>query len=131
MFKIKPIVNKLEQENLCALCEIPYLSYAMAYQAELDGELAAICQFELQKNAGYIHHLVTKPGIDDHEMMVIMGRTVMNFIDLCELHTCYASSLSANKLLLCALGFKAQDNGEYLANMEGMFSGCSSKHDHE
>ena len=131
MFKIKPIIDKTAQEHLCALCNIPYLSFAMAYQAELDGELAAICQFELIENGGYIHHLVTKPGVDDHEMMIIMGRTVMNFIDLCELHTCYAASSSASKLLLLALGFKAQENGEYIANMEGMFSGCSSKHEHK
>ena len=129
MFIIKPIIEKSAQEHLCTLCEVPYLPYTMAYQAELEGELAAICQFELQNNSGYIHHLVTKPGISDHEMMIIMGRTVMNFIDLCEKHTCYASEASANKNLLCALGFKLQENGEYIAHMEGMFSGCSSKHE--
>ena len=123
MFVITPIQDKALQAHYCQICKIPYLPHTMAYQAILNDEFAAICQFELKKDYGYIHHLCPLPGVEDFEMMFIMGRSVMNFIDLCEHHVCKANVAAADKILLEAIGFRLIDD-EYVANMHGMFGGC-------
>jgi hypothetical protein len=51
--------------------------------------------------------------VDDFEMMFIMGRSVMNFIDICEHHTCVALPEAADHRLLIAIGFKLQTDGTY------------------
>lgn len=126
MFIIKPIQDKELQKQYCALCGIPYYEQAMAYKAELEGEFGGICQFELKKGCGVIHHLRPAPNVDDFEMMFIMGRSTMNFIDLCELHTCYAPQDAAEHRLLIGIGFKKQEDGSYFVDMHGMFGGCGN-----
>ena len=124
MFVIKPIQDPKEQKDCCQICSIPYLKTAMAYKAELQGKFAGICQFSLSHDHGIIYHLRSAPGIDDFEMMFIMGRSTMNFIDLCEHHTCIATVDCAEHRLLVAIGFKLQKDGTYFADMHGMFGGC-------
>lgn len=126
MFLIKPITDIEKQKYYCDICAIPYLENTMAYKAELDGEFAGICQFELKKAHGIIHHLRSTPGIDDFEMMFIMGRAVMNFIDLCDHHVCIAPNDCAERRLLIAIGFKLQVDGTYSVDMTGMFGGCKN-----
>ena len=128
MFIIKPITDKATQKEYCKLCNIPYIQHAMAYEAQLNESFGGICQFELKKEFGVIHNLCPAPGIDDFEMMFIMGRATMNFIDMCELHTCVASASSADCRLLTAIGFKLQPDGSYAVDMHGMFDGKCGNH---
>lgn len=126
MFIIKPITDKQKQMQCCEICNVEYLEQAMAYEAILNGKFAAVCQFELKKEHGILHHLCPAPGIDDFEMMFIMGRSAMNFIDLCDHHVCIASKSCAEHRLLIAIGFKQQEDETYRVDMTGMFGGCGN-----
>ena len=130
MFVIKPIADKQEQQTCCALCKVPYIEGALAYRADAEGGFAGICQFSLENGHGMIYHLRPLPGVDDYEMMFIMGRTAMNFIDLCELHICHAAKDAGEERLLLGIGFKKQADGTYEADMQGMFGGCGGSGQH-
>lgn len=127
MFEIKPIENKAEQKEKCLLCNALYYEEDMAYGADSDGKFAAMSQFRLLSDRGRINTLKQIPGESDFELMFILGRATMNFIDLCGVHICEASPDSSDTSLLRALGFKEQPNGNYIADMTDMFSGCKNK----
>ena len=133
MFHIRPIESKDEQRELCALCSAIYDEDCLAYGAYIDGKFAGISQFRLG-NAGYIADLRPKNGVDDFEVMFIMGRTTMNFIDLCGIHTCYAAKTAGDRRLLLAIGFReTEGENDLFANMTGMFDGshCAGTHGKE
>ena len=87
-----------------------------------------MAQFDISDECGYIYTLKTKIGYSDFEAMFILGRATMSFIDTCGIHHCRASSDSAEERLLKSIGFKPCGNGEYFADMTGMFNGhCDGK----
>ena len=129
MFKITPI-QSFEEQKLCAdKCGIVAHEGFFGYKMiDLDtSELMGMAQFEIREDGGYIADLVPKRGYDDFEAMFILGRQTMNFIDLCGAHTARAAVGTTDEVLLRAIGFKKQANGEYFCDMDGMFDGkhCS------
>lgn len=130
MFKISPIQDKHQQSRLAASVGIPYLEDAFAYMMVdcESGELLGMSQFEIQSGCGYIRHLAQAPQKDDFEAMFILGRSTMNFIDLCGAHFCRAAADAAPERLMKCIGFSREANGEYAVDMTGMFDGhCSGK----
>ncbi len=128
MFKITPIQDKTRQKEICALCGAQFRPDAFAYQMyDIDsGEIMGMSQFEIGE-VGYIYDLKEAPHRDDFEAMFILGRQTMNFIDLCNIHSCKAANDSAPDRLILSLGFKLID-GEYTCDMTGMFDGNCGKH---
>ena len=125
MFKISPINDKETQKKHAEACGKVYVEGHFAYSM-IDvesGELMAFSQFEIDERGGYISALAPKIGLSDFEAMFILGRSTMNFIDLCGAHTCRAASDAAEERLLRAIGFKSTDSGEYFTDMTGMFDG--------
>ena len=128
MFKITPIQDKDLQKKICLLCGADFRPDAFAYQMyDIDsGEIMGMSQFEIGQ-VGYIYDIKEAHGKDDFEAMFILARQTMNFIDLCENHTCFADDNSAPERLLKAIGFKIQD-GKYFCDMTGMFDGHCGGH---
>lgn len=128
MFKITPIQDKALQEEICTLCGAGYRPEAFAYQMfDIDsGRIMGMSQFEIGES-GYIYDLKEAPECDDFEAMFILARQTMNFIDLCENHTCYASKDAGKERLLRAVGFKEID-GQMYCDMTGMFDGNCGGH---
>lgn len=128
MFKITPIQEKIRQKEICELCGAEFHPDAFAYQMyDIDsGEIMGMSQFEIG-DVGYIYDIKEAPGRDDFEAMFILSRQTMNFIDLCDNHTCYADESSATPRLLTAIGFKKQ-NDRYFCDMTGMFDGHCDGH---
>ena len=128
MFKITPIQDKSRQEEICKMCSAEFRSDAFAYQMfDVDtGEIMGMSQFEIGE-VGYIYDIKEAPNRNDFEAMFILARQTMNFIDLCEVHTCYADNSSAPNDFLTAVGFKEVD-GKFVCNTEGMFSGNCGCH---
>ncbi len=91
------------------------------------GDVMGFSQFEIGTD-GYISDLRPLVGLDDFEAMFILGRTTMNFIDMCGAHKCRAAKDAAEERLIRAIGFKKTD-GEYSCDMTGMFDGshCSGE----
>ena len=130
MFKITPIQNKARQEEICALFGVPYRPMAFAYILfdHDSGDVMGMSQFEILTGEGYIYELKEAPDSSDNEAMFILGRQTMNFIDLCGAHLCRASLDAGDTRLMSAIGFKCKD-GEYFADMTGMFDGkCDGHH---
>ena len=129
MFEIKPIQNKTEQENYCNRCNAVYDADCMAYGAFVEDKFSGICQFHIRNGEGYIKDLTPATGVDDFEVMFIMGRVAMNFIDLCGVHTCKCRRGAGDNRLITAIGFKDTGDADLFADMTGMFDGshCASK----
>ncbi len=123
MFIIKPIQDKTLQESYAARCGITYAPDCMAYAAEVDGAFSGICQFKIRGERGYIRDLVPLPGVSDFEVMFIMGRAAMNFIDLCGVHTCECERNAGNPRLLIGIGFRDTGDDCLFADMTHMFDG--------
>ena len=84
MLEIKPIEDKNEQETLCRLCGIEYREEFFAYKAYEDGKLFAAAQFDICGGYAVIYGMSQVTGsADDFEGMFILGRAVLNFLDLC------------------------------------------------
>ncbi len=129
MFKISPIQSIEEQIEIANACGAEYRSGAFGY-AMRDNETNALMgfsQFEISENGGRLLDLKPAIGYDDYEAMFILGRSTMNFIDLCGAHTLCSDSSAADATLLRAIGLKIQENGEYFCDMTGFFDGshCS------
>ncbi len=123
MFIIKPIQEKSLQERYAKACGISYDPACMAYAAEVDGVFSGICQFRIRGERGYIRDLVPLPGVSDFEVMFIMGRAAMNFIDLCGVHICECERNAGNPRLLTGIGFRDTGEGCLYADMTHMFDG--------
>ena len=131
MFRISPINDINLQVEYALQCEATakdgYFAYAMI-DVET-GELMGFSQFEIRNGAGYIRDLRTKIGYSDFEAMFILGRATMNFIDMCEVHTCHAEKDAGEEILLKSIGFKfSEELGLYTCDMTGMFDGHCSGH---
>ena len=128
MFKITPIQEKTRQKEICQLCGAEYRPEAFAYEMyDIEtGDLMGMSQFEVGE-AGYIYDIKEVPSRNDFEAMFILARQTMNFIDLCQAHTCFADDNAAGERLLLSVGFKKQ-NGKYFCDMSGMFDGNCGGH---
>ena len=129
MLEIKPIQSKDEQASCCARCSVPYDADCMAYAATIDGEFIGVAQFTIEKDGGYLKNITLIPNLEDFEAVFLMGRAVLNFIDLCGIHTATCAEDAASETHIKAIGFKKNDNGVYHADMTHMFGGCGGGHE--
>ena len=130
MFKISAIQDKELQKKYAEECGAEFFHDAFGYSMinEEDGSLMAMAQFDITGPAGYIYTLSPKIGYEDFEAMFILGRSTMNFIDLCGAHSCYAAKDAGDERLIRAIGFRENENGEYFVDMTNMFSGNCGNH---
>ena len=128
MFKITPIQDKARQKEICEICGAKFRADAFAYQMyDIEsGEIMGMSQFEIG-DMGYIYDIKEAPDRNDFEAMFILARQTMNFIDLCENHTCYAEKDAATERLMRAIGFKKKED-KYFCDMTGMFDGHCDGH---
>ena len=127
MLIIKPIQDKEYQQTVCKECGFEYDSSLFAYSAKIDEQLIAACQFDIfGKNASITHFGMTANAEEDIEALIILGRAVLNFLDLTGVKTCtFDSTLDTSDKYAKMLGFKAQDNKKIIL-LEGLFDAkCS------
>ena len=130
MFKISPIQNKELQSTYAEMCGTEYREGFFAYgmtDAE-SGDLMGFAQFEIEGDTGYISDLRPKTGLTDFEAMFILGRSTMNFIDLCGAHRCFSDKDAADERLIRAIGFREDESGKLFCDMTGMFDGHCDGH---
>lgn len=128
MLEIKPIQSKAEQEAACTRCGVAYDADCMAYGAKENGELLGVAQFTFHSGEGYVKSISTLPGLDDFEALFLMGRAVLNFIDLCDVHTAVCAEDATTKRVIAAVGFSRDADGVLRADMTRMFGGCGGEH---
>jgi len=122
MLEIKPIQDKNEQENICRLCGMEYDIDSLAYAAYVKGELIGVSQFRIRGKAGYLYDIRNTLESDDTDALFIMGRAVLNYIDLHGAHEAYFENDSyPDMALIKRIGFKLRDDGKMYMNLEGFF----------
>ena len=130
MFKIEAIQSFEVQKKYAKLCnceaKIGYFAYAM-FDVETNNPMG-FAQFDIRGEIGLISDLREIGGNDDFEAMFILGRSTMNFIDLCGAHEAVADEDAGDERLMKAIGFNKNDEGNYYCNMTGMFTGGCGNH---
>ncbi len=137
MLRIHAIQTKEVQKEICEKCSVEFIPDALAYAAydtpeipddptssdTLPGELLGVAQFSFKKGGAHLYDLRSPEGVDDFEALFIMGRSLLNFVDLCGTHDAYLpypERLSTR--LITAIGFKKQEDGTYYMNLRGFFT---------
>ena len=128
MLIVKPIQDKDVQKNYCEICDTPYLPAAMAFYAEVNGELVGVSQFTLKNKQGYIECLAERSGSDDWEAMFIMGRATMSFIETCGIYDCFCRADATDEDSIKRLGFRRQEDGTWFVSLEGFFNDHCKHH---
>ena len=130
MYKISPIQTREKQEKYAIMCGTFYKegSFGYAMTDEETGELMAMAQFEIEGSRGHIFDLRERVGTEDYEAMFILGRSTMNFIDLCGSHKCIIDKDAADARLIHAIGFRENEDGVLFCDMTGMFDGKCDGH---
>ena len=130
MLIIKPIEDKNEQKEITLRCGIEFKPELFAYKAHNDGELLGCAQFDINENGAVIDAMRQVVGTpDDFEGMFILGRAVLNFLDLCGVVNAYfpAPANESEVRLFKAIGFKEID-GVLTVTLTGMFDAKCDGH---
>lgn len=121
MIEVLPIQSKSEQEEVCALCSVDYNENLLAYAAQMDDRFVGICQFKVTKQGGIIYDLASVNTAKNSEILFILGRATLNFIDLCGVHEAYINSPSFNEKLAKSIGFSKNSDGRYYVDLTNFF----------
>ena len=123
MLEVYPIQSKDEQKELCEKAGIIYDVNKLAYKGIVSGELVGVAQFGIKGKKGYIYDLENVKGTDNSEVLFVMGRAALNFIDLCGITDCYFEARDRGREALVArIGFKKDDDGKWYMNTDGFFT---------
>ena len=121
MFEILPIQDKAEQKELAERCGQPYYEELFAYKTIVEGEFCGVSQFALDHNGGRILTFGWLPEKYAFEPIFIMGRAVLNFIDLCGVHRAYFDAPGVDETLIEAIGFRKNAEGRYEMDLTDFF----------
>lgn len=97
MLIIKPIQDKSYQEEVCNQCGFKYEPLSFAYSEKENEKLIAACQFDILGSNGTISDFGMVKGVEeDIEALIILGRAVLNFMELSGVETCTFDSPSVD-----------------------------------
>ena len=130
MFVISPVRDIEERKNITKALNIKDIEGTFMYSMKdkETGALLGASQFDIGEGYGYIYDLRCATAPFDFEAMFILGRATMNFIDLCEVHTCRIKKDASDGDLYRAIGFRTECPDYFECDMTGMFDGnCSGE----
>lgn len=91
MLLVRPIADPAAAKELCELCAVPYKADSYTYfaadvnkDATKLNHVIGVCTCRMKGNVNEIEAVTPAPGVDDEEALIIMARTVMNFMYRCE-----------------------------------------------
>ena len=123
MLAVKPVQDLGIANELCALCGVPYKADSYTYFAadvNEDGtkinHIIGVCTLRMKGDINEIESLMPAPGVEDEEAMLIMARTVMNFMYRCEVKSITLADGYISPELTRKLGFSLKD-GKYGINL--------------
>ncbi len=128
MLIVRPVKDKVFQEELCGLARTPYDAAAFAYFAANTEDLGetytsyiGLVQFDIDEKGARLVSVDMMPDVDDMEAMIIMGRSLMCFLyrDL-HLKTLRASDKVDGKYCK-AFGLQEKD-GAYSIDLEDFYA---------
>ena len=123
MLEVYPIQDKTEQKQLCDKAGITYDADKLAYKGIVGGELIGVAQFGIKGKCGYIYDLENIKGMDNEEVLFVMGRAALNFMDLCGITDNYFEARSQGReALVSRIGFKKDTSDKWYMNTQGFFT---------
>ena len=128
MLIIKRIPESEMQEYLCSLCGAEYNEDYDAFSCYENEKFVGICQFICEEGTAYIKDLKCKKGLMDAEALIIMGRGVLNYVDLHGTHKAKCAPDASSETIILACGFKRTDDGRFFVDLEGFFDGKCDGH---
>ena len=127
MLAVKPVPDMRLAEGLCELTGIPYDTSAFTYFAADVNEddtainhIIGVCTFTMRGGVNRIEYLKQAASIDDEEAMIIMARTVMNFMYRCEAEFVTVNESGVDADMIKKLGFK-EKGGEYVIDLKKFY----------
>jgi hypothetical protein len=122
MLIIKPIQDKDIQKDVCRACGFNFDPTLFAYSEKEDEKLIAGCQFDILGSEAIITDFGMSIGAEeDIEALIILGRAVLNFLDLSGVKTCrFETGATTNEKYAKMIGFKKED-GKMVITLEGLF----------
>ena len=128
MLKILPITDDAEKKAILKRCHIVEKDLYFAYQALDNDTLLGAAQFDIGGKTAVLDAISQAEGTkEDWEGMFILGRAVLNFLDLCGVERVEAEPSDKTEThLVKTLGFR-EENGRYSLSLAGLFDGsCHS-----
>lgn len=128
MLIVKPVNNKLFQNELCDLCNVKFIENSLAYYAaewsisedKLDYYIG-ICQFTIFNDTGRIINLREKENVKDDEAMIIMLRACLSFMYRSGLKNAYIEASENNINVINTLKIPCV-NGGFQVDLEKLFN---------
>lgn len=124
MLIIKPIQDKDYQKEVCENCGFNFDPLSFAYSEKEDDKLIAGCQFDILGSEAVILDFGMVIGLEeDIEALIILGRAVLNFMELSGAKTCtFSLSSDSSARYAKMIGFKECEN-KYSITLKGLFDG--------
>lgn len=127
MFEVQPVRSKELQAQIAALLGCGYFEDTYAFFAgELDDDcktitsIIALCQFTYTPEKAVIKSLAYPQKCEKDEAVIILVRTVMNFVYRAEIPYLYFDKKAAEEEYIKALGFREQ-NGEFCVDLKKFY----------
>ena len=132
MLAVKPVVDLEIAREICGFCNGPFDTDSFTYFAADVNEdatkmnyIIGVCTCKIKGDVNRIEFLREAPGIDDDEAMIIMARTVMNFMYRCEVKRLGANFDGLTEKFIKKLGFKKDEEGYFIDLLDFYKSPCS------
>ena len=132
MLAVKPVVDCGIASEICSFCNVPFDAENYTYFAADVNEdatemnfIIGVCTFKIKGDLNRIEYLCEAPGVDDEEAMIIMARTVMNFMYRCEVMRLGVNVEGVSESYINKLGFKKDESGYYIDLPDFYKSPCS------
>ena len=128
MLIIKPIQDKEIQQEMCNACGFNFDPTLFAYSEKENENLIAGCQFDILGRDAEIKDFGMCVGVEeDVEALIILGRAVLNFLDLSGVKRCsFNTQADTNEKYAKMIGFK-KENDNMVISLEGLFdSKCAN-----
>ena len=132
MLAVKPVTDIDIAREICDFCKIPFNADDFTYFAADVNEdatklnyIIGVCTFKMKGNINRIEYLKEADGINDEEAMIIMARTVMNFMYRCQVIDVQINDNNVSSEFIKKLGFQKTDES-YTINLPDFYkSPCS------
>jgi len=135
MLAVKPVMDAAVARELCELCGVPYKADSYTYFAADVNEDATklnfvigVCTCRMKGNVNEIEALKAAPGVEDEEALIIMARTVMNFMYRCEVKRVTIDERFTEEGLAKKLGFTPDKDELSLDLVEFYKAPCKFSH---
>lgn len=122
MLVINPAQDKNYQEEVCIACGFKFDPSLFLYSEKENDKLIAGCQFDILGKTSVISDFgMVKETQEDIEALIILGRAVLNFLELSGVEACVFDTDSENNDKYAQMiGFK-KEGERFVISLKGLF----------